>query len=89
MPLNSLAPLAAIGTQAQSDISKSASAVSSNAANIATGGLWSLSTLSPTRIVMVILGLLLIAAGIFSFDKTRELVVEGAKVAKTAAAAAA
>lgn len=41
--------------------------------------------------VMIMLGLLLIAAGIFSFDKTRELVVNtagsAARVAGSAAAA--
>jgi hypothetical protein len=43
-----------------------------------------------TTIVMVIVGLLLIAAGIFSFDKTRELVVTtGKHVGKAAELAAA
>ncbi len=42
-----------------------------------------------TQIVLIILGMLLIAAGIFSFDKTRELVVKAGKAAGTAAAVAA
>lgn len=50
---------------------------------------WYLSS----SLIMVILGLLLVAAGIFSFDKTRELVVtsakHGARLAEGAAAAAA
>lgn len=48
-----------------------------------------IGSISLTQIIMVILGLLLIAAGIFSFDKTRELVVQGAKTAKSAATAVA
>lgn len=47
---------------------------------------------SITNYVIIILGLLLVAAGIFSFDKTREIVVNTAKAAGkagvTAAAAA-
>ncbi len=41
-----------------------------------------------SSIVMIVLGLLLIAAGIFSFDKTRELIVKGGKAAGAVAAAA-
>lgn len=40
-----------------------------------------------TNIVIIVLGLLLITAGLFSFDKTRELVVTGAKTAAKVAAA--
>lgn len=38
--------------------------------------------------VIILLGLLLIAAGLFSFDKTRELVVGAAKTGAKAGAAA-
>ena len=42
-----------------------------------------------TSIVMILLGILLIAAGIFSFDKTREVIVgAGRTVGRTAGAAA-
>lgn len=45
---------------------------------------------SLTKYVIILLGLLLIAAGIFSFDKTKELIVAGGKAAaKTAGTAAA
>lgn len=43
--------------------------------------------LSLSQIVIILLGLLLIAAGIFSFDKTRELVVSGVKTGAKAVAA--
>jgi hypothetical protein len=38
-----------------------------------------------TEVVMIILGLLLIAAGIFSFDRTRELITSGVRTAAAAA----
>jgi predicted transporter len=38
-----------------------------------------------TKGVMIVLGLLLIAAGIFSFDKVKTVVVDSAKSAATAA----
>lgn len=41
---------------------------------------------SPSKIVTVFLGLLLIAAGLFSFDKTREIIVPAVKKAAAGAA---
>jgi predicted metal-binding membrane protein len=38
------------------------------------------------QISIIVLGLLLIAAGVFSFDKTKELVLKGAKTAGAVAA---
>jgi hypothetical protein len=38
--------------------------------------------------VLIVIGLLLVAAGIFSFDKTRELVVSGTKAVKSVGKAA-
>jgi len=40
-----------------------------------------------TRTVMIILGLLLIAAGIFSFDKTKTFITQGARAGAEAVAA--
>lgn len=36
---------------------------------------------SLTKVVMILLGLLFIAAGIFTFDKTKEVLVQGTKAA--------
>lgn len=76
--LDALQPLTDEATSVASTVAKAAA----NAAvpSFLTGGL--------TNYVFIGLGFLLIAAGIFSFDKTRELVVDAAKTgAKTAAAA--
>lgn len=54
----------------------------------ATGGALSASGLTVQRVVIVILGLLLIAAGIFAFKPVRETVVETAKTGAKAAAMA-
>lgn len=82
-PLPNLAGLQSAGSTAAS----AASAVASTAATVATGGLLGSGNL--TKYVMILLGLLLIAAGIFSFDKTRELVVSATKTASEGAAAVA
>lgn len=75
--LRSLDPAAAVGNAAVGAASAVAGAVSGSGTNSGPSYI--------SRIVIIILGLMLIAAGIFSFDKTRELVVEGAKAAAVAA----
>lgn len=80
--LDSLPTLDQLG-QAASAVSD---AVSSAASGAASDGLTSLRfASSPTRIVMSILGLLLIAAGIFGFDRTREVITKSAAAAAAAA----
>lgn len=80
MPLGTLDPLAALAAlEAPAPASTPA-----NQAAPATGPSW-LST-KYSQVVVVVLGLLLIAAGLFSFDKTREVIVSGAKTAAKAAA---
>lgn len=43
------------------------------------------TTSNLTRAIVIILGLLFIAAGIFSFDKVREVIVQTGRTAATAA----
>ncbi len=87
--LPSLPTLQNIGSAASSAASSTASAVANAAVTAATGGAVN-STSSLTKYVMIGLGVLFIAAGIFSFDKTRELVVSTGKgVVKAGSAAAA
>jgi hypothetical protein len=87
MPLPSLNPLPGLNLNSLGDFA-------SSVANVATGGTVGTGPIpnqnnpapassSPTvtKYVTIILGLLLIAAGIFSFDKTRELVVSAGKKA--------
>lgn len=47
-----------------------------------------LASNSLTQYVMIIVGLLFIAAGIFTFDKTKNFIVNSGKAAATAAATA-
>lgn len=84
-PLDVLAPF----TMSDQTAAKVVGAVS--AANDAVGAVTPGSNLlggSLTKYVMILLGLLFIAAGIFSFDKAREIVVNTAKAGAHAAAAA-
>ena len=66
----------------------SASTAANAATAVVTGGAVT-STTQLTKYVLIGLGVLLVAAGIFSFDKTRELVVSGGKVAGKAGEAVA
>jgi len=84
-PLDSLDSLENLGSQAASTAGSAASA----AVNVATGGLVGSGPIpGPTQIVMIILGLIFIVAGLFSFDKTRDLVVKAGKAAAATAAVA-
>jgi hypothetical protein len=88
MPLNPTAPLSQL-----SQIGDSLSSTAQVAAAMATGQdptapLKSGSS-SLTQYVIIGLGLLLIAAGLFSFDKTRDLIVTAGKTAAKSAAVAA
>jgi LPXTG-motif cell wall-anchored protein len=65
--------------------SSAATSVAQSAAQAADQATLGIFTGNTTKYVMIILGLLLIAAGIFSFDKTRELIVQGGKAAALAA----
>lgn len=60
------------------------SALTGGLSDVVTGG----SGITVQRVVMLIVGLLLIAAGIFSFKPVRETVIETAKTGAKAAAAA-
>lgn len=69
-----------------SDLSGALSGASTTAASAATTAASTVAASTPSwltgslaQITLIILGLLLIAAGIFSFDKTKELVISGAK----------
>lgn len=79
--LNPLKPLSDFGQTIASVATAAGSAIASGA-QMATG---QKSTPSITGFfasnILVILGLLLIVAGLFSFDKTRELVVSSGKAA--------
>lgn len=93
MSLPSLDDLSSIGDSLSSAASTAASAAGSAASAagsaVSTGVQKALfGGLTLSQIVIIVLGLLLIAAGIFSFDKTRELVVSAGKAAGKAAAVA-
>lgn len=83
MGLDTLSMLSGIGSAA-SAVASPASAASSVASALTGSGTGSTKL---TQAVMIGLGLLFIAAGIFSFDKTREILVAGGKTAVKAAAA--
>lgn len=76
--LSPLSPLSSLGSAA---VDAATAAATGGASTVASALLPSWSG----RAVVIILGLLLIAAGIFSFDSTRKLVVEGTKAAAAAA----
>jgi len=84
--MTSLAPLNAL-----EDLTSRASAVASSATSAASSAVSNAGAMLPTpsnltKAVMIILGLLLVAAGIFSFDKTKTFVVNAAKAGAAAAA---
>lgn len=85
--LSSLVGLASLTTIASS-AGDAASAVVDAAAS-ATGAAADAVGQPLTKYVVIAVGLLLIAAGIFSFDKTRELIVQAGKTAGKAAGTAA
>lgn len=82
VPLIPLDPLADISGTAQ----KAASAVGTAAADVATGGAYSAVTgIFSFNGVSVLLGLLLVAAGLFSIRQVREYTGYAAKTAALAA----
>lgn len=90
-PLSTLAQLADLGYSYQNQDPSVGAVTSGNPQAVAQSQVnqasspWSISV---PKVVLIVLGLLFIAAGIFSFDKTRELVVSAGKKAGMAAAAA-
>lgn len=80
--LSQLAPLQTL----EDNVSTVAGAFESSAKAATSGIVGPVSTLE--HYVIIILGLILIVAGLFQFDRTRELVVSGAKAAAGAATVA-
>lgn len=83
MALSSLSSLTDITGQSSSTPATSSTPAASTSTTA--GPSWLSGSLS--QVALILLGLLLIAAGIFSFDKTKELVVSGAKKGAELAAA--
>lgn len=86
--MNPLPPLPSI-SDSQASVTPSpsvASTIASGISNAVTGGVSSalLGGLPIQRVVVIVLGLLLIAAGIFAFKPVRETVVTSAKAAAMA-----
>lgn len=79
-PLASLPDLPGLGTSASNAASSAASAVSTVAQKTLFGGL----TLS--QVIIILVGLLLIGAGLFTMHGTREIIVNAGKTAAKAAA---
>lgn len=79
-PLASLPNLSDAASAVETGASKAAAAVLTGGASVGLGGL----TLS--GVVIIVLGLLLIGAGLFSMQKTREIIVQTGKAAAAAAA---
>lgn len=77
-PLSALSNLSPLGNSAPSTSQPMAAAPDTSGPSWLSGSL--------AQISVILLGLLLIAAGIFSFDKTREIVVQATKTAAEAAA---
>jgi predicted transporter len=86
-PLASLDPLNPTVQAAASSVSNAASSVSSSLSTAAQKFVFGGLTLS--QVVIIIVGLLLIGAGLFSLRGTREIIVQAGKTAGKAAAAAA
>lgn len=89
--MTSLAPLSALDSisssgsmaaDAGSAVASAASAVSTSAQKFIFGGL----TLS--QVIIILLGLMLIGAGLFSMQGTRAIILKTGKAAATAAASA-
>lgn len=79
-PLSPLAPLTSIDASTIGDIASAAtSAASSAAGDAVSAGSQFFFGVKLSNLIIILLGLLLIAAGIFSFDKTRELVMPAVK----------
>lgn len=86
MPLDNLTSLSALGSGAGAALADNTPATSTSPATATTSGpAWLGGKLA--QVSFIVLGLLLIAAGIFSFDKTREVIVKAGKTAGEAAAA--
>lgn len=84
--LPSFAASTANNSQPSSSVSDTASKVASAVVNGASSAMFGGMTIQ--RITVIVLGLLLIAAGIFAFKPVRETVVSTAKEGATAAALA-
>lgn len=80
-PLSSLNPLTPLSSDTISTLENATGATIAGAA--ASGASAWLG-----RGIIIVVGLILIAAGVFSFDKTREVLVSAGKTAGKAAAAA-
>ena len=85
-PLPNLPALAPFQAAADSAVSTAASVAGSAATSVEKTVLGGYTI---TQWVMIVLGMLLIAAGIFQFDKARAVIVKAGKAATETAAAAA
>jgi hypothetical protein len=79
-PLSSLNSLDSISPVA-STVSKAVSSATSSAVNSATSGVSSWFAENGGRIIAIVLGLLLVAAGIFQFGKVQETLGAAARTA--------
>jgi predicted transporter len=79
--LNSLDSLSDITGKVSSAVSDAASSAASSAVNTVSTGVTGWFANYGGRLVMIVLGLLLIGAGVFSFDKTREIAVRAGELA--------
>jgi hypothetical protein len=84
MPLTNFNPLSALMNVSPDPVDNPANLPANQAAASSSGPSWLSGSLA--QISIIVLGLLLIAAGIFSFDKTREIIVAGTKTAAKVAA---
>ncbi len=84
-----LPSLSDVGSAVSNASSAVASAATSAASSVAGTAATAIFGIPLTNAVMIVVGLLLIAAGIFSFDKTRELIVKAGKAAAKGTEAAA
>lgn len=80
--LAELTPLEELGTIAADPV---ATVVATAASAVASNNGSSILPSWATRVLVIVLGLLLVAAGIFSFDKVKTTIVEAGRAAATAA----
>lgn len=80
-PLTALGALPSLSPETQQSMSDAASSAASTVASVVTGGVSGLFTV---KNIMVLIGILLIAAGVFSFEKTKDVILTTAKGAAAA-----
>lgn len=82
-PLDSLTSLSSLSSLSNS--ASTAASAASTAASAASSAASFFGSRTLADWILILLGLLLIAAGIFSFDKVRETIIEAGKTAAVAA----